>query len=159
MNGPRAHRADWWVGRGLLLAAACFLLVGCYRGPAPAAGAAASSSPTGPVYTVHVAQATVNGGTRTVLADAQGFTLYYRSRDATGSVCSGGCANIWPPLLQPAGAPTADPALTGILGTAANANGNQVLYNGHPLYRYSGDAGPGQANGEGSGGIWFVVEP
>ena len=111
------------------------------------------------MYTVHAAQATVNGGPRTVLSDAQGFTLYYRSRDASGSVCSGGCANTWPPLVQQAGAPTAEPALTGTLATAANANGNQVLYNGHPLYRYSGDAGQGQANGEGSGGIWFVVEP
>jgi len=27
------------------------------------------------------------------------------------------------------------------------------------LYRYSGDSAEGQASGEGSGGIWFVVEP
>ena len=28
-----------------------------------------------------------------------------------------------------------------------------------PLYRYSGDSAGGQALGQGSGGIWFVVEP
>jgi hypothetical protein len=38
-----------------------------------------------------------------------------------------------------------------------DANGSQVAYNGHPLYTYSGDSAPGQANGEGFGNIWFVA--
>jgi predicted lipoprotein with Yx(FWY)xxD motif len=38
-----------------------------------------------------------------------------------------------------------------------NANGEQVAYNGHPLSTYSGDSEPGQTNGQGFGGVWFVV--
>jgi predicted lipoprotein with Yx(FWY)xxD motif len=134
------------------------VLVGCHPPPNPAASSS-SLSPTGPSYTLRSGQATVDGGTRTVLMDAQGFTLYFRSKDSASSVCSASCANTWPPLVQPSGSPTPSPDLTGILRVTANANGNQVVYNDHPLYRYSGDSATGQANGEGSGGIWFVAEP
>jgi predicted lipoprotein with Yx(FWY)xxD motif len=40
-----------------------------------------------------------------------------------------------------------------------DTNGNQVEYNGHPLYTFSGDTAPGQANGEGVAGMWYVVTP
>jgi len=40
-----------------------------------------------------------------------------------------------------------------------DANGNQVEYNGHLLYAYSGDTAPGQTNGEGLLGKWFVATP
>jgi predicted lipoprotein with Yx(FWY)xxD motif len=45
------------------------------------------------------------------------------------------------------------------LTVVADANGNQVEYNGHPLYTYAGDTGPGQTTGEGAGGVWHVVTP
>jgi len=38
-----------------------------------------------------------------------------------------------------------------------DGNGRQVEYDGHPLYRYAGDSGADQANGEGKGGVWFVA--
>jgi predicted lipoprotein with Yx(FWY)xxD motif len=28
-----------------------------------------------------------------------------------------------------------------------------------PLYRFSGDGAPGDVNGQGFGGVWFVVTP
>ena len=28
-----------------------------------------------------------------------------------------------------------------------------------PLYIFAGDAAPGDVNGQGSGGVWFVVAP
>jgi predicted lipoprotein with Yx(FWY)xxD motif len=40
-----------------------------------------------------------------------------------------------------------------------DANGSQVEYNGHPLYTFSGDTAPGQTNGEGLFGMWFVATP
>ncbi len=135
------------------------LLAGCHPPPNPAASSSTSPSPTGPSYTLRTGQATVDGGTRTVLVDAQGFTLYFRSKDSASSVCSASCANTWPPLVQPSGSPIPGPDLTGTLRVTVNANGNQLVYNNHPLYRYSGDSAEGQANGEGSSGIWFVVEP
>ena len=135
------------------------LLAGCHPPPNPAASSSTSPSPTGPSYTLRTGQATVDGGTRTVLVDAQGFTLYFRSKDTASSVCSASCANTWPPLVQPSGSPIPGPDLTGTLRVTVNTNGNQLVYNNHPLYRYSGDSAEGQANGEGSSGIWFVVEP
>ena len=135
------------------------LVAGCHPPPNPAASSSTDPSPTGPSYTLRTGQATVDGGTRTVLVDAQGFTLYFRSKDSASSLCSASCANTWPPLVQPSGSPTPGPDLTGTLRVTVNANGNQLVYNNHPLYRYSGDSAEGQANGEGSSGIWFVVEP
>ena len=37
------------------------------------------------------------------------------------------------------------------------ANGSQVAYNGHLLYRYAADTAVGQANGQGMGGKWWVA--
>jgi predicted lipoprotein with Yx(FWY)xxD motif len=47
-----------------------------------------------------------------------------------------------------------------LLGTSARDDGTlQVTYNGHPLYHFAGDQAPGDTNGQGVGGIWFVVSP
>ena len=37
--------------------------------------------------------------------------------------------------------------------------GTQVTYNDWPLYYYAADSAPGDTNGEGSGGVWYVVDP
>lgn len=98
-----------------------------------------------------------------VLTDAGGLTLYLFTPDEAGSpTCTGGCAGAWPPLLVEDGAALAaaegiDPAL---LSTIAHPDGGTQLKIGKwPLYYFSGDAGPGDANGQGSGGNWFVVGP
>lgn len=110
---------------------------------------------------IKTATATVNGMSETILTNAHGMTLYYRTSDVLPStVCSGGCAGVWPPLVaSSSGTPTSVASLPGKLTVVADANGNQVVYNGHPLYTYSGDTGPGQTSGEGIGGIWHVVTP
>jgi len=101
----------------------------------------------------------VNGASESVLTNAQGRTLYYRTSDAPPStVCSGGCAGAWPPLVMSGSStPASATSLPGKLTVVADANGNQVEYNGHPLYTYTGDTGPGQTTGEGVGGVWHVV--
>ena len=35
----------------------------------------------------------------------------------------------------------------------------QVTYNNLPLYYFSGDKAPGDANGQGVGGVWVVAAP
>jgi predicted lipoprotein with Yx(FWY)xxD motif len=95
----------------------------------------------------------------TVLTNAKGFTLYSFAKDtATKSNCNGSCAHYWPPVTGPA---TAGPGVTGKLGTIKRSGGStQATYNGHPLYTYIGDTGPGQNHGNGlnlSGGIWHEV--
>jgi predicted lipoprotein with Yx(FWY)xxD motif len=110
---------------------------------------------------VKTATATVKGTSQTILTNAQGMTLYYRTSDVPPStVCSGGCASAWPPLVvSGSGAPTSAASLSGKLTVVADANGKQVEYNGHPLYTYSGDTGPGQTTGEGVAGVWHVCTP
>jgi len=122
-------------------------------------GTTPTASSTGSL--IKIATATVNGTSQTILTNAQGLTLYYRTSDVPPStVCSGGCAGAWPPLVMSgSGVPTSATSLSGKLTVVADANGNQVAYNGHPLYTYSGDTGPGQTTGEGVGGVWHVCTP
>ena len=63
-----------------------------------------------------------------------------------------------PPLVSTSsGAPASASALPGTLSVVTDANGQQVEYNGHMLYTYSGDTAPGQTHGEGIKGSWFVA--
>jgi predicted lipoprotein with Yx(FWY)xxD motif len=124
---------------------------------ATAAVGAPAASAQEPAPAVMVADA---GALGPVLTDAAGRTLYRFTRDTAGeSTCYNACAAAWPPLLVDA-APAAPADLPGALGTTARTDGaTQVTYNGQPLYYYSGDANPGDANGQGVGGVWFVVAP
>src|SRR5260370_1070353 len=116
---------------------------------------------TASTSTVQTAQATVNGKALTILTDTQGKTLYYFTPDTTTkTACTGGCPKVWPPLLfTGSGTPLGDASLSGPLSALTDANGNQVQYNGHLLYNYSGDTAAGQTNGEGLFGKWFVCTP
>lgn len=108
-------------------------------------------------YTVGTAMIPVGGVKTEVLTDAKGMTLYYYMFDtATGSVCTSDCAKIWLPLLS-VSAPTSEHKLPGELTVVPTSNGQQVAYNGHLLYTYSGDAATGQVNGQGIGGKWWVA--
>jgi predicted lipoprotein with Yx(FWY)xxD motif len=110
---------------------------------------------------IKTSTATVGGKSESILTNAQGMTLYYNTTDKPPTtVCSGGCAGAWPPLVASgSSAPTSATSLPGKLSVVADANGNQVAYNGHPLYTFSGDTGAGQTTGEGVGGIWHVAIP
>ncbi len=94
-----------------------------------------------------------------VLTDARGLTLYWFAPDTpTMSRCTGSCAAYWPPVL---GNPEAGPGVTGELGTISRGRHTvQATYDGHPLYTYIGDNGPGQASGNNldlNGGLWYEV--
>ena len=102
---------------------------------------------------------TVKIGDADVLANADGLTLYWFAPDtATSSKCFGSCAVYWPPV---SGSPAAGPGVTGKLGTIKRPGGGlQAAYDGHPLYTYIGDRGPGQANGNDldlNGGFWYDI--
>jgi predicted lipoprotein with Yx(FWY)xxD motif len=57
-------------------------------------------------------------------------------------------------------APTGPPEATGTFGTITRLDGStQGTYNGRPMYRFINDAAPGDANGDGVGGIWRIVTP
>jgi predicted lipoprotein with Yx(FWY)xxD motif len=108
---------------------------------------------------IKTAIATVKGASETILTDAQGKTLYYFTADTpTSSACTGACGQTWSPLLATgSGTPTSAATLPGSLTMQTTGNGNQVEYNGHLLYTFAGDTAPGQTNGEGIAGKWFVA--
>lgn len=96
----------------------------------------------------------------TVLVNAGGFTLYYLTSDKGGKVtCTGTCASTWPPAIVTS-VPAGGSGVNGTLGTVTDPDGKkQLTYDGWPLYTYSGDGAPGQANGQGVGGVWFAMTP
>ena len=94
-----------------------------------------------------------------VLVSADGKTLYVFDNDqGSTSSCEGGCASTWPPLATD-GDPTAgDGVDASLLGTTDRSDGTkQVTYDGHPLYNYNADTAAGDTNGQGVGGIWWVI--
>ena len=95
----------------------------------------------------------------TVLTNSNGLTLYWFAPDTPAtSKCTGSCTAYWPPV---SGNPRAGPGVTGKLGTVKRPGGGlQATYDGHPLYTYVGDNGPGQAQGNNlnlNGGLWYEV--
>jgi predicted lipoprotein with Yx(FWY)xxD motif len=145
----------------LLLPAIAVALAACSNGSttttAPAAGGTTSSS-SGATSGATV-QTTDNADFGTILTDADGHTLYLFEQDqGTTTACTTGCSSTWPALTAD-GKPTAGEGVdASLLGTAKHADGTvQVTYNGHLVYRYSGDAAAGDTNGEGISGVWFVV--
>ena len=107
---------------------------------------------------VKVVQANVNGQMMSILTTGTGMTLYYRTSDPTpASGCTGGCAKTWPPFLTQGTLIPSAGIQSGQLTVQRTANGNQVEYNGHPLYTYVGDGAPGQVTGQGNGNVWYTV--
>jgi predicted lipoprotein with Yx(FWY)xxD motif len=98
-----------------------------------------------------------------LLVDQGGMTLYHFTRERTRHVlCTGGCASVWPPLLVSRGLrPLAGLGINRLkLGTIRRSDGQlQVTYAGFALYRFSGDAKPGDTKGQGFGKAWFAVRP
>jgi predicted lipoprotein with Yx(FWY)xxD motif len=137
------------------------LLAAC--GSSKSSTAQQSANQTGASTTVASdGMATVKTGTAakvgTVLVDASGRTLYTFDPENSGTiVCTASCAKTWPPLVV-TGQPVAASGVTGLATLSRPDGATQVTFNGHPLYRYSNDAAPGDANGDGLGGVWHAAK-
>ena len=116
-----------------------------------ASGAAFAAALTGTKVTLH----STHLGKR--LATSTGRILYLSTADGRNkSHCFSSCAAIWPPLLTK-GKPVPGAGVNkALLGTLKRGAKLQVSYNGHPLYRYTGDSAAGQANGENLNGFFTV---
>jgi predicted lipoprotein with Yx(FWY)xxD motif len=128
--------------------------------PSPTPQPTATPSPVNAL--IHTTQVTVNGTMETALTNAAGKTLYYLTADTpTTTACTGQCITFWLPLLA-TGALASSTPLPHQLSVLTDANGQQVEYDGHLLYTFSGDTAAGQTQGEGIqsfGGTWYVVAP
>jgi predicted lipoprotein with Yx(FWY)xxD motif len=98
-----------------------------------------------------------------VLVDAEGLTLYLFTNDqGTTTSASEDVQQAWPPLTVESedGLVAGEGVDDALLTTAEQADGRLwVAYNGHLLYRFSGDSAPGDTAGQGVGGVWFAVTP
>jgi predicted lipoprotein with Yx(FWY)xxD motif len=89
---------------------------------------------------VRIASATVAAKTETVLVTGSGLPLYRPDAAAT-SLVTCGLARLWPPLISPG---IAAAAASGTVSVLNDVKGQQVSYNGHPLYTFADDhAGQG----------------
>ena len=153
------------VAAGLVLSACgqASQVAGTAQAAAAVASLAAPSTTTAtaaPAKTVGTPPLTVAeaGALGKVLVAANGHTLYAFTKDVDGvSTCFDACAAAWPAVTVPAGfAPPAgvDPSL---VSTVDRPDGSKQLKVGKwPLYFYAGDGAPGDTNGQGVGGVWYV---
>ncbi|PSR21748.1 MAG: hypothetical protein C7B45_09710 [Sulfobacillus acidophilus] len=118
--------------------------------------ALAAAAPAAKVHppAVRVATILVTGKKTRVLESSKGYTLYYFTKStATKNACTGACARIW--LAYKA---ASIPKIKGLAGKFSLLKG-QLEYQGHPLYTYTGDKGPGESHGEGFFKEWYVATP
>jgi predicted lipoprotein with Yx(FWY)xxD motif len=124
------------------------------KDPAPAPGTGGQPAPAA-ATSVQVSGSPLGE----ILTDGEGNTLYGFTNDADGvPTCTGDCAATWPAHLvegEPVLGANLDPAVFTLVDGAEG--GTQLKAGKWPLYRFSGDAAPGDVNGQGSGGVWFVV--
>lgn len=127
--------------------------------PAAAAPAAPAGASTNPAGAAGALLGTSDAGD--ILVGPDGRALYGFTNDtAAASTCYSTCAAAWPPVIVSADW-TVGPGLdTGIFATTLRDDGQLQLVAGKwPLYYYTGDAVPGDINGQGSGDVWFLVNP
>ena len=165
---PVSKRVKLVAGVGGALGAAV-VVAACSSGATSSSAAAPAASPAGGSSS----SASASGGTvittakssgGTVLATSSGRAVYLWAKD-TGDMsnCNGACAGAWPPVTTTGTATAAGSAKASDIGTITRSDGTkQVTYDGHPLYYFSGDSGPGTASGQGSdafGAKWWLVAP
>jgi predicted lipoprotein with Yx(FWY)xxD motif len=140
---------------GLTMAALGLTLTACGAGHGSTTQAG-SDSGSRPGAAVSVAQNPAQGA---ILVDSKGRTLYLFEQDnGTTSACKGACARVWPAFTAGASPAAGSGVDAARLATADGQIAQQVTYNGHLLYSYSGDAAPGDVKGVGIPG-WYPVSP
>jgi predicted lipoprotein with Yx(FWY)xxD motif len=100
----------------------------------------------------------------TILVTSSGATVYRFDADSASpptSHCTSSCAAIWPPVPAGSASPIAQGFAQSELGSITRSDGTkQLTVAGWPVYTYTGDTAPGQANGQHlnvNGGTWWAV--
>ena len=100
-----------------------------------------------------------------VLTNSNGRSLYVLSTESKTKLhcTSKSCLANWPPLLVGINSKiTRGTGVKGKVGHVTRGSKWQVTFNGWPVYRFLGDTGPAQTNGEriyAFGGTWWLVHP
>lgn len=118
-----------------------------------------SSSLTSNITTNYTVKISYKAGIGNYLVDANGMTLYYFTENVNGNTFSGSYLNLWSPfyvskIVVPR---TLNPKDFSVI---TGGNGKpQIAYKGWPLYYFIKDTKPGDTNGEGFRGLWYVMKP
>ena len=92
------------------------------------------------------------------LVGPNAMTLYSFDKDTAGSgksVCNGGCATNWPPLMA-----RAEDKVSGDWSIITRDDGSkQWAYKGKPLYFWAKDQKPGDRTGDGFNKVWQLAKP
>ncbi len=90
------------------------------------------------------------------LVNSEGMSLYVYDKDEKGkSNCYDRCAQNWPPLMAEKGT-----SAEGDWSVIERNDGSfQWAYKGAPLYTWVKDTKPGDATGDGVGGVWKLARP
>jgi predicted lipoprotein with Yx(FWY)xxD motif len=168
------RKAKFRVGGAAALVGVALVVAACgssssSSSSASATTAASSASQSAPASGSGVAAkgvviGTAHGSAGVYLTGQSGRAVYLWVADSNDkSVCSGACAQAWPPVVTTA-TPTAGSGVTaGDLGMITRAGGQkQVTYKGHPLYYFVADRTAGTDHGQGSnsfGAKWWLVTP
>ena len=159
---------------GIALAAtACSSSLSSNGSTAAPAASSATAQPTTPTASPSASPSmaattiglqSVSGIPGKFLVDGQGHALYLFEADkSTTSTCTGACAAAWPPVIATGQPTVSGGAQASDISTITRTDGTkQVTYNGHPLYYFQGDTGPGTDKGQGLNGfgaLWYLVTP
>lgn len=96
-----------------------------------------------------------------IVVNGEGMTAYVFDKDkpnATSSSCLGPCADLWPAIETTSATPDVE-GVSGKIGTIAGTDGKtQITVDGMPIYAFSKDIKPGDANGQGVKGVWHAIK-
>jgi len=122
---------------------------------------ASSSSSSGAAGAATLAAATNAKIGKAILTDSKGMTVYLFVPDGTSktSKVPDGLKQLWPPVDATGTAAAGSGLDSSKLTLEPQADGTmQVAYNGHLLYTYAQDKAAGDANGQGLGSNWYVLD-
>jgi len=107
-------------------------------------------------YTINISY---KSGIGHYLVDSNGMTLYYFTENVNGRTFNGSYLDFWSPfyvssIVVPSELNPKD------FSVITGGNGKpQIAYKGWPLYYYINDTKPGDTNGQGFKGLWYVMKP
>lgn len=144
----------------LLTALAASALLAACGGSKSSSSTSSSSSGTGGSTGSSVAVKPASNAQlkQTILVNSQGMTLYHLSGETSAKfICTSSCVAVWHPLTVSSGArPSGVASLTVV---KRPEGGQQLAYNGMPLYTFAQDKAAGEVNGQGfkDVGTWMAV--
>jgi len=153
----------WHVISVFITAAAVLSLTACGSSSKPSSGSSTSTttskSKAKPLVTLRLLENAKIG--KKILVNPAGRTVYMFTPDGSGSTSKvpEAIKKTWPPKVAGATSITVGPGLdrAKLVVHKQPSGVQQVAYNGHLLYTFVGDKKPGDAAGQGLGGVWFAV--